>query len=136
MRKNWMEPQIEVQQFMANEYVAACGDENKVYKFICNAPKGNLYYYSRSDGVLDGKYVGTGNAELIGSYTPCSASHDAPYESKQFYDGFVDYNGNKKHDADEDVIVWRHWKSSFLGGYWNGHATKELDMNSWVTDKS
>ena len=25
MRKEWMEPVIEVQEFVANEYVAACG---------------------------------------------------------------------------------------------------------------
>ena len=37
MRKEWMEPVIEVQEFVANEYVAACGDSGKVYKFECNA---------------------------------------------------------------------------------------------------
>ena len=26
MRKEWMEPVIEVQEFVANEYVASCGD--------------------------------------------------------------------------------------------------------------
>ena len=28
MRKEWMEPVIEVQEFVANEYVAACGKRN------------------------------------------------------------------------------------------------------------
>lgn len=37
MRREWMEPVIEVQEFVANEYVAACGDSGKVYKFECNA---------------------------------------------------------------------------------------------------
>ncbi|MFR8449997.1 MAG: hypothetical protein ACLVB0_05565 [Fusicatenibacter saccharivorans] len=37
MRKEWMEPVIEVQEFVANEYVAAC-DNGKVYKFTCDAP--------------------------------------------------------------------------------------------------
>ena len=32
MRKEWMEPVIEVQEFVANEYVAAC-ESGKVYKF-------------------------------------------------------------------------------------------------------
>lgn len=32
MRKEWMEPVIEVQEFVANEYVASCGDSGKVYK--------------------------------------------------------------------------------------------------------
>ena len=37
MKKEWMEPVIEVQEFAANEYVAACGDSGKVYKFVCDA---------------------------------------------------------------------------------------------------
>ena len=31
-RKVWRRPLTTVQKFEANEYVAACGDENKVYK--------------------------------------------------------------------------------------------------------
>ena len=44
MRKEWMEPVIEVQEFVANEYVAAC-ESGMVYKFECNAHAGYLYYY-------------------------------------------------------------------------------------------
>lgn len=135
MKKIWSAPEAIAEQFAANEYVAACGDENKVYKFVCNAPKGDLYYYPNSDGTLDGVYNGTGRASYIGSYSPCAASHDAPYSSNQFHDGFVDYNDNGKHDADENVIVWRHPRGGFLGG-WNGHATKELNMTKWETAKS
>ena len=36
MKKEWMEPVVEVQEFTVNEYVAACGDSGKVYKFECN----------------------------------------------------------------------------------------------------
>ena len=32
-KKVWENPLTMVQQFVPNEYVAACGDENKVYKF-------------------------------------------------------------------------------------------------------
>ncbi len=45
MRKEWMEPVIEVQEFVANEYVASCGDSGKVYKFECNAGDRNLWDY-------------------------------------------------------------------------------------------
>lgn len=31
MRKEWMEPVIEVQEFVANEYVAACGDLSLIH---------------------------------------------------------------------------------------------------------
>ena len=52
MKKEWMEPVVEVQEFAANEYVAACGDSGKVYKFVCDAGQYghnyNVYYY---DGI-------------------------------------------------------------------------------------
>ena len=73
MRKEWMEPVIEVQEFVANEYVAACGDSGKVYKFECNAPGEKdlwdypyrVYIDSNGNGIdaenID-KYLGTYHA--------------------------------------------------------------------------
>lgn len=129
MARSYRKPMMNVEKFVANEYVAACGDENKVYKFVCDAPAGWLYYYKNGDGNIDGQYTGTGEARRIGRYHPCSAKHEASVTS-DFYDGFVDYNGNRKQDSDEGVIVWR--------GPWNnnGHATKNLDMSKWETAKS
>lgn len=128
-KQKWVRPQAIVQEFVANEYVAACGDSGKVYKFTCDAPAGALYYYPKSDGTIDGKYTGNGNAWRIGSYKPCSATHEAS-STNPFYDGFVDYNKNGEHDDGEGVIVWR----GKYGG--NGHATTNLDMDSWETVKS
>ena len=58
MKKEWMEPVVEVQEFAANEYVAACGDSGKVYKFVCDAGQYghnyNVYYY---DGSGQKKYI-------------------------------------------------------------------------------
>lgn len=129
MKKIWSAPEAIAEQFAANEYVAECGDENRVYKFTCDAPKGNLYYYRNSDGTIDGIYNGTGRATLLGSYEPCSRTHEAS-TTNPFYDGFVDYNRNRRCDSGEEVIVWR--------GPWNnnGHATAQLDMDRWETAKS
>ena len=129
MRKEWMEPVIEVQEFVANEYVAACGDSGTVYKFTCNAPGGWLYYYPESDGQIDGNYTGSGSQKRIGPYHPCGATHEASV-TDAFYDGFVDYNWNRKQDSGEGVIVWRGSNNK------NGHATTNLDINSWETAKS
>ena len=52
MRKEWMEPVIKVQEFVANEYVAAC-ESGMVYKFTCDAPGGPLYYYPKGDGEIN-----------------------------------------------------------------------------------
>lgn len=130
MQAIWTKPRAEVEQFMANEYVAAaCGDQNTVYYFECDAPKGNLYYYRTGDGKVDGIYTGSGSARLLGSYTPCGEKHEAA-TTNPFYDGFVDYNRNGRCDSGEEVIVWRGPRNN------NGHATAQLDMDQWETAKS
>lgn len=129
MKRAYVRPTMVGERFVANEYVAACGDENKVYKFMCDAREGELYYYPKSDGEINGVYTGDGWAKHIGSYHPCYAKHEASTTS-DFYDGFVDYNGDKKQDVGEGVIVWRGPENN------NGHATKNLDMNTWETAKS
>ncbi len=122
MKKTWMEPQITVEQFMANEYVAACGDtEYGVYMFKCDAPGGRLYYYRNGRE--------SGDADYLGSYNPCGASHEAS-TTDPFYDGFVDYDKDGKEDANEMVIVWRGSSGR------NGHATSNLNQDSWEVTKS
>lgn len=127
--RNWERPMVVVDTFAANEFVSTCGDKGTIYKFKCDAPKGYLYYYKNSDGQIDGVHNPDDESKYIGWYHPCGAKHDAP-KTDGFYDGFVDYNKNGKQDPDEGVIVWRG-----LSGR-NGHATTNLDMNSWETAKS
>lgn len=131
MRRSYRKPTMTVERFVADEYVAACGDSGKVYKFTCDAPRGILYYYDseNSDGVIDGNYTGSGSATRLGDYHPCQITHEAD-ATNFFYDGFVDYNRNRRCDSGEEVIVWRGSNGR------NGHATKQLDMNSWETAKS
>lgn len=129
MKKIWSAPEAIAEQFAANEYVAECGDENRVYKFTCDAPAGTLYYYPNSDGNINGTYTGNGRAVELGGYHPCKAKHEAS-TTNPFYDGFVDYNRNERCDSGEEVIVWRGANGR------NGHATANLDMKSWETAKS
>lgn len=37
MKKEYVRPVIVGERFAPNEYIAACGDSGKVYKFECNA---------------------------------------------------------------------------------------------------
>ena len=129
MKRTYVRPTMVGERFVANEYVAACGESGKVYKFECNAPGGKLYYYPNSDGKINGEYTGHGRAIKLGNYNPCGARHEAN-ATDGFYDGFVDYNKNGRQDKGEGVIVWR-------GPYGlNGHATTYLDMSKWQTAKS
>ena len=52
-RKVWRRPLTRVQQFEANEYVAACGDSGVVYKFKCDAG-GGVYgsVYEETNGIF------------------------------------------------------------------------------------
>ncbi|NME57621.1 hypothetical protein HF855_09375 [Dorea formicigenerans] len=102
-----------------------------VYKFECNAPRGWLYYYSSSDGKVDGLYTGKGQAKPLGFYHPCSKKHEAS-TTDPFYDGFVDYNENGNQDPNEGVIVWIERR----GWSWDAHATKDLKKDTWEKAKS
>ena len=136
MRLRYEKPEINFDEFEANEYIAACGDSNQEVMFNCNAPGGNLYYYPNFDGTLDGHHdVGRYSwARLLGSYSPCDDKHKVlkSDEGKVLYDGFVDYNYNGRCDSGEEVIVWTYKE----GRKRDGHATKALDVNSWETAKS
>ena len=129
MKRIYESPKAYVEMFTPNEYVAACGDSGKIYKFVCDAKEGTLYYYSNSDGNIDGVYTGYGKKSWLGPYHPCKETHEAS-GTDDFYDGFVDYNYNGQHDKGEGVIVWRGESGR------NGHATTNLNMSSWETAKS
>ena len=122
MSKTWEEPRILVQEFVANEYVAACGDENKVYKFECNAGIDNPGYHYRV-------YLDDGE-ELTSwrrKYGPCGATHDASTQD-DFLSGYMDDTDTWGND-NIIVIIWTE-------GGTNVHCTTNLDMDSWVTAKS
>lgn len=129
MKRAYESPKAYVEVFTPNEYIAACGDSGKTYKFECNAKGGLLYYYPKGDGNIDGNYTGRGRASYIGSYHPCSEKHLAS-STDGFYDGFIDYNYNNRMDRGEGVIVWRGKDGR------NGHATKNLNMDEWEIAKS
>ena len=134
--RNWERPMAVVDAFVANEFVSACGDKNRVYKFKCTADAGELYYYPQGDGTIDGIYKGSGKAQEIGSYHPCGKEHEASV-TDDFYDGYVStysYKGiwpfGNWVEKRTPVIVWRGESGR------NGHATTDLNMSEWTTVRS
>lgn len=127
-KKLWSRPQTMVQGFEANEYVAACGKTpDGVYHFKCDAPGGTLYYYHTEKDWWTGQtYTET---TKLGNYSPCGATHDTKNKAN-FYEGFIDYNGNKKEDNGEHVLVWRGEDGR------NGHATVSLTMGEVDVERS
>lgn len=123
MKKIWSAPEAIAEQFAANEYVAECGDENRVYKFTCDAPAGTLCVDYDNDGDVD-RFPG---------FSPCGEKHESPV-SDTYYLGYVDRNRNKKQDDGEAAYIWLEFYP--WGEVADGHATANLDMKSWETAKS
>lgn len=129
MKKTWEEPKIMVQQFMPNEYVATCGDENRVYNFVCDAgggTPGTVYEDSNHNGKWDlfGDEALTGH--ILPTYHACGETHSAPTDG-EFIEGF--YLPNSNPGKAMKVIIW-------TDGGTNIHCTTNLNMNEWTTAKS
>ena len=133
MSKNvWVQPQTAVQQFVANEYVAACHDINKVYKFKCDAGKGEGLFGADLSGTVyletngtPGLQTGRGGDQELGGYHPCGIPHEA-----KTTDAFLNGYFKPTFRSAYEVIVWRGPDGN------NTHCTKNLDMDSWETEKS
>ena len=136
MRQVYESPKMFVQEFVPNEYVAACGDSGVVYKFKCDAGggvSGSVYVESngveglqtRSSGSWwGGDYVAADRS--LGGYHACGTTHEADSDD-EFLDGYyVPYWS----DDVTKVIIWR-------GPYNNNvHCTTNLNKNEWETAKS
>ena len=127
-KRSYVKPILSGEEFVPQNYIAACGDSGTVYKFTCDAHAGDLYYYPNSDGNIDGDYNGSEKAIYLGDFDPCPASHEAE-STNDFYDGYINYYtwGGQKTIK---VIVWRGEEGNI------GHATTNLDMDTWETAKS
>lgn len=126
MKRRYERPSAYIEEFTPNEYVAACGDENKVYKFTCDAGGGHSgSVWLETNGkpglqILDGKNSDT----YLSGYHACGITHEAK-TTDDFLDGY--YVQDFKV---QEVKVWRGSKGD------NTHCTTNLDMNTWQTAKS
>lgn len=129
MKKEYVRPMMMGEKFLPNEYVAACGDQNKVYKFQCDATGGTLgYVYQETNGKPGLQIVGdTLLTGLGGGYHACGKTHEAP-TSDEFLDGY--YIVSEGGVAAVPVKIWRGEDGK------NVHCTTNLDMDSWETAKS
>lgn len=127
-KRAYIKPVLESETFVPQCYCNNCGDHGTVYKFTCDAPKGNLYYF-KNYPAGGSQPINGSKGTYISSYHPCGEYHEAEAQTG-FYWGYVDYDKDRKMDADETVIVWRGNNGK------NGHATKNLDMDNWEIVKS
>lgn len=132
MKKEWVEPEILVQQFVANEYVAACGESGVVYKFECNAgEKKKKYAVKDSNGKvarISNRYMNGGSIFGGYYYHPCGDTHEAESDSG-FLTGYHIDDASTTADEWINVIIWTKNNTDV-------HCTTNLDMNKWETAKS
>lgn len=131
-KRVWTKPLAVVEQFMANEYVAACGDSGVQYKFVCDAgSKNSDYNVYLADGTpycTSGRDSGGLNKDYD-SYSPCGETHVADSDSV-FLRGYMYKQGRGGNTGDKiDVMIWTE-------DYTNCHCTTNLNMNHWETAKS
>lgn len=108
MKRAYVRPTMVGERFVANEYVAACGDtEYGKYKFTCDAGGG------------------VSGDEWLGGYHACGTTHEAS-TTDDFQNGYYIPDGG---DA-VDVIIWRGKRGD------NIHCTTNLNRDSWETTKS
>lgn len=133
MKKTWEEPQILVQKFIPNEYVAACGDSGTIYKFKCNAGSRikdyNVYLQDGTPYATSGPDSGGCKTDYY-SYSPCGTTHSADSDSG-FLAGYMYEQNWRGQDSGKriNVIIW-------TDNYTNVHCTTDLDQSSWETEKS
>ena len=129
MKRAYVRPTMVGERFVANEYVAACGDtEYGKYKFTCDAGggvSGDVYRESNGKPGFQKGYFGYGGDEWLGGYHACGTTHEAN-TTDDFQNGYYIPDGG---DA-VDVIIWRGKRGD------NIHCTTNLNRDSWETTKS
>lgn len=129
MKRAYVRPIMVGERFVANEYVAACGDTvYGKYKFTCDAGggvSGDVYRESNGQLGFQKGYGLYGGDKWLGGYHACGTTHEAN-TTDDFQDGYYIPDSG---DA-VDVIIWRGKRGD------NIHCTTNLNRNSWETTKS
>ena len=135
MKKTFTMPRIVVEQFVPNEYVAACGDSGTTYLFTCDAGggvPGNVYVESNNEpGFQEPVYSSYFPWEQISGdtyrsqYYACNKKHEASSNSEFLNGYYIAFGSNEAIP----VIIWTE------GGK-NTHCTTQLDTSKWETAKS
>lgn len=140
-KRAYIKPILESETFVPQNYIAACGDLNKVYKFKCDAGGGKSgSVYLETNGT-SGLQTGWGGDRYLSGYHACGTTHEAK-STDAFLNGYYVttdkvwvpggwFGGHwEEKKVTTPVIVWRGPHND------NTHCTENLDMDSWETAKS
>ncbi len=126
MKRRYERPSAYIEEFTPNEYVAACGDSGKVYKFKCNAGGRNntygVYYMEKNNRKI---YLDDQEEDLI---IIIHVVRHMRQNQIRIYKWILDDQSTWKNEK-IPVYVWTERGT-------NVHCTLNLDMNEWATAKS
>lgn len=129
MKRKYVRPWMVGEEFSPNEFIAACGDSNTVYRFKCDAGGGVVGdVYLETNG-KKGLQTGKRGDRYLSRYQACGTTHEAQ-TTDGFLDGYYVTESRKEGTVITPVIVWRGPKND------NTHCTENLDMSTWETTKS
>lgn len=133
--KVYVTPSARIEQFIANEYVAAC-ESSEAYNFQCNAGIAQYgyerdgkhgwpgYIYKESNGI-SGLQRGRGNSDTyLGAFHACNITHKADTKDEFSQGYYVPYGRSGVISVD----IWQ--------GDGDLHATDKLDKTVTVPNKS
>lgn len=130
----WSSPKTAFEEFVPQNYIAACGDSGKEYFFTCDGGGGySGGVWHETNGIEGLQSSGKNADERISrgdcSYSACNKEHTASVDSDFIFDCYFKRCGRSDESAIE-VVVWRGPEGN------NTHCTANLDINSWETTKS
>ena len=142
MKKDYVRPTMVGERFVANEYVAACGDKGTEYLFQCNAgggKKGGVWKETngisglQTEGYYDVKtrkwiYADDMVSTSSHSFHACNITHNASTKD-DFFGGYYLKDGDSINKALE-VTIWLGADKD------NVHCTPGLGTSTWETVKS
>ena len=141
MKLAYNKPEMNVENFAANEFIAACGDSGTNYLFECNAGNGvfgSVYLESNGKPGLQtegglfkkvDKMIAQYGRTFFGEsgFHACGESHEASSKD-DFSEGY--YLPKGQVSKAQNVIIWRGDDGRDV------HCTTKLNRDEWETAKS
>ena len=128
--KIWEKPNAMVQEFSANDYVAAC--EPKIYTFDCNTDWGAVNCDNQADQELLMSLIPYGYSNIAAG---CGITHEY-VDGDKLVTGWSDYNKNEVKDTGEEIMIWFDQNAAGEYTFEGVHLTNKINQNSWDSNKS
>ena len=139
MKQVWSSPKTSFEQFVPQNYIAACGDSGVVYKFTCDVNDGRdggvwQETNGRTGLQIEGGWgyeADTRISRSNSSFHGCGEEHEAEATDEFLMNCYyLSYSNRNNPSKAIPVVVWRGENGD------NIHCNPNLNKNEWETAKS